>query len=100
MKRKILKSMATAVLSAALVFALSMPVHANAYATFYKTEITGDGVHIRKTGQATGTSLGLMYYGETIDHYFQVVAPDLNYGYIKRFKPASQYGYCHKKYIK
>ncbi|MCL2052694.1 MAG: SH3 domain-containing protein [Lachnospiraceae bacterium] len=92
------KKLYAVILSLILIFTLSMPVLANSNSTFYVTTIKGNGVRLRASGDANGAILGLMYNGDTIDHYINRVGTDLSYCYVRRHTP-STYGWVHKDYI-
>ena len=61
--------------------------------------ITGDGVRLRKEGWLGGTALELMYDGEEINYYPDILGSDTEYNYMQRIKTGT-YGYVDHHYTR
>lgn len=73
-----------------------MPIKA-ATSTTETRYILGDGVRLRKEGWTGGTVLELMYNGEQILYYPDILGTDSEYNYMRRNKTGT-YGYVDHHY--
>lgn len=61
--------------------------------------ITGNGVRLRKEGWLGGTILELMYDGEEINYYPDILGSDTEYNYMQRIKTGT-YGFVDHHYTR
>ncbi|MBQ6888132.1 MAG: hypothetical protein IJN54_11530 [Lachnospiraceae bacterium] len=71
----------------------------SAYSTVSIRKVIGDGVRLRKEGWSQGTVLELMYRGEKVYFYDDILGSDPEYNYMRR-DSTKTYGYVDHHYVR